>query len=75
MTVAITQEGQQSSKIPTWISWMQCTTFVMLYVLWVLLEVVGIPKTALAFEVVQGKCADLTKYNSANSDSIFGRSA
>ena len=75
MTVSITQEVQQSSKFPTWIGWMQCTTFVVLYILWVLPGVVGIPKTALAFEVLQGKCADLTQHNSAKSDLIFGRSA
>ena len=75
MTVVIDQESQQSSIIPTWISWMQCTTFVVLYILWVLPGVVGIPKTALTFEVLQGKCADLTQHNSAKSDPIFGRSA
>jgi hypothetical protein len=75
VTVAITQKGQQSSKIPTWTGWMQRTTFVVLYILWVLRGVVGIPQTAIAFEVLQGKCADLTQHNSAKSDPIFGRSA
>ena len=75
MTVAITLEGQQSSKIPTWISWMQYATFVVLYILWVLPGVVGIPKTALEFKVLQGKCADLTQHNSVESDPIFGWSA
>lgn len=75
MTVSIAREVQQNAEIPTWISWMQCTTFFLLYAVWILPGVVGIPYTALVFEVLQGKCADLTQHNSAESDPIFGWSA
>ena len=74
MIVAITQENQKSPKIATCIIWMQCTTFVVLYAVWKLSEVISIPKAALAFKAVKGKCADLTQHTSTKSDSIFGRS-
>jgi hypothetical protein len=75
VNLAITQEGQQSSKTPTWMRWVQCITFVVLYAVWLLPEVVGIPEATLVFEAAQGKCTDLSQHTSAESDSIFGRSA
>lgn len=54
MIVAITQEGQQRSKIPTWIIWMQCTAFVVLYAVWILPEIVGFRNTSLVIGAVLG---------------------
>ena len=58
MIVVITQEGQPSSKIPTFI----------------LPEMVGIRNTALVFEAVNGKCTGLTQHASAESNFLFGGS-
>lgn len=55
MTQIITQSSRQESSLPSWVIWVQCAAFVVLYAVWILPEIVGFRNTAL----VIGSCSGL----------------
>ena len=54
MTGSNTQSSQMESKIPSWVVWVQCIAFVVLYAVWILPEIVGFRNTALVVGALFG---------------------
>ena len=54
MTQTITQLSRQESSLPSWVIWIQCTAFVVLYAVWILPDIVGFRNTALVSGAIFG---------------------
>ena len=48
------QYQRADSRLPSWIIWIQCVAFVVLYAVWILPEIVGFRNTALVIGAVLG---------------------
>lgn len=51
----ISQSSRQESSLPSWVIYLQCAAFILLYAVWILPEIVGFRNTAL----VVGACSGL----------------
>ena len=54
MTTTIAQSLKSDSRIPGWVTWIQCIAFVVLYTVWILPEIVGYRNTALVLGAILG---------------------
>lgn len=54
MTQTIAQSSRQESSLPSWVIWIQCAAFVVLYAVWILPEIVGFRNTALVTGAIFG---------------------
>lgn len=54
MTQIIAQSSRQESSLPSWVIWVQCAAFVVLYAVWILPEIVGFRNTALVTGAIFG---------------------
>ena len=62
-------------KIPAYIKRPQCIFFLVLYSVLILSVMAGIRNTVLVLGAIHDESAGLARYDSGESDSLFGRSA